>query len=107
MFQFTKKTSLSRQKLAEVTQLPAEELKEILLSVSVLNMETKEWELSVSHDYQFEMNNSDLVKRQELVWRSKEEQFAEMEAEKPTTSKAEPSGHSKRVRKRSIREAKD
>lgn len=104
LFQYTKKTSLSRQKMAEVTQLPAEELKEVLMSVAVLNAATKEWELTLPPDPQFELHNSDLVQRQELVWRSKEEQFNEMEAEKPSSTAALP--HSKRVRKRSIRESK-
>lgn len=101
LFQFTKKLSLNRQKMADVTQLPAEELKELLQSVAVLNTETKDWELAVVPDPQFEANNSDLVQRQELVWRSKEEQFSEMETEKPAAG-----GHNKRVRKRSVRESK-
>ena len=86
--------------MAERTQLPAEELKEILESVSVLNKTTKEWELALSPDRQFELNNSDVVQRQELVWKSKEQQFSELEAEKPATS-----SHAKRIRKRSVREA--
>lgn len=88
--------------MSEVTQLPAEELKELLKSVAVLNNVSKEWELAVEPDPQFESHNSDLVQRQELVWRSKEEEFREMEAERPSTS----SSHSKRIRKRSIRESK-
>lgn len=101
LYQFTKKSSLSRQKLAEVTQLPAEELKELFESIAVLNNVSKEWELALPPDTQFEKNNSDLVQRQELVWRSKEDEFSEMEAEKPSTS-----SNSKRVRKRSVRESK-
>lgn len=101
LYQFTKKLSLSRQKMADVTQLPAEELKEIMESVAVLNDVSKEWEMAVEHDQQFEKNNSDLVQRQDLVWRSKEEQFSKMEAERPSTST-----FSKRIRKRSVRESK-
>lgn len=87
--------------MSEVTQLPAEELKELLKSVAVLNNVSKEWELAIDDDPHFELHNSDLVQRQELVWRSKEEEFSEMEVEKPSTS-----AHSKRIRKRSIRESK-
>lgn len=86
--------------MADVTQLPAEELKEIMQSVAVLNDVSKEWELAIEQDDQFELNNSDLVQRQDLVWRSKEEQFKEMEAEKPPLA-----SFSKRIRKRSIRES--
>lgn len=86
--------------MADVTQLPAEELKELLQSVAVLNSSTKEWELALKPDRQFEKNNSDIVQRQELVWKSKEEQFREMEKEKPPAPT-----NSKRIRKRSVREA--
>lgn len=89
--------------MAEVTQLPFEELKEVLMTASVLNTATKEWELKLSPDRTFEKNNSDLVQRQELVWRSKEQEFADMEKEKPAATTSAQS--SKRVRKRSIREA--
>lgn len=77
-----------------------EELKEVLASVAELNSTTKVWELSLLPDLKFEAANSDLVQRQELVWRSKEQQFNEMEAEKPPAVT-----QSKRIRKRSVREA--
>lgn len=89
--------------MAEVTLLPAEELREILESVSVLNLTTKEWELALEPNPLFEKRNADLVQRQDMLWKSKEEQFAEMEDVKPTTATA--ASLSKRTRKRSIREA--
>lgn len=94
-----KKTSVSRQKMAEVTQLPTEEVTDILQGVALLNRNTNEYELKLEPDRQFEQRYSDMVHRQELMWRAKQDQFAEMEAEKPAVVP-------KRTRKRSVRESK-
>ena len=86
--------------MIEVTQLPCEEITEILGDIASLNDFSKEWELSENTDQLFISKNSDLVHRQELIWKSKEDLFTEMEQERPSISSI------KRIRKRSIRESK-
>jgi DNA-directed RNA polymerase III subunit RPC5 len=94
LFQFTKQEFLSRQKIAIYTQLPIEEVKEILMSVARLKTD-KGWELLLPSDSSFEKKFPEIVQRQEMYWKAKEERFAEMEEDR-----------AKRVRKRSVRDIK-
>ncbi|KAG5681299.1 hypothetical protein PVAND_010749 [Polypedilum vanderplanki] len=87
--------TLNRQKLSVITQLPAEETKEILESVASLKS-NKTWDLLKPPDYEFEKRHPEIIQRQEAFWRAQEEKFAEMEAEKPE----------KRKRTKSVRETK-
>ena len=54
LFQFTKSDSLDRNKLTISIQLPMEEIREILASVSVLNPWDKKWHLLLPPDREFE-----------------------------------------------------
>ncbi|XP_059615952.1 DNA-directed RNA polymerase III subunit RPC5 [Phlebotomus argentipes] len=93
LHQLVKRNCVDRQKIAAVIQLPPEEVKEILLSVAQVS--SRGWELPLMPDVRFEAKYPEMVSRQELWWRSREDLFAEMESEKGP----------KRVRKRSIRES--
>uniref|UniRef100_A0A1L8DHA5 Putative rna polymerase c iii 37 kDa subunit n=1 Tax=Nyssomyia neivai TaxID=330878 RepID=A0A1L8DHA5_9DIPT len=92
LYQLVRRNFVDRKKIGAVIQLPPEEVKEILLSVAQVS--TRGWELPVLPDVRFESKYPELVQRQEMFWRSKEDLFSEMESEKVP----------KRVRKRSIRE---
>lgn len=80
------------------TQLPPDEVKEILLTVAKLEKSKNKWHLLQSPDVQFEKNNQELKQRQDVYWRAKEVKFQEMEMDQKSQSK--------RSRKRSIRESK-
>uniref|UniRef100_U5EU45 Putative sex-lethal interactor n=1 Tax=Corethrella appendiculata TaxID=1370023 RepID=U5EU45_9DIPT len=94
LFQFTKTDYLDRQRLTIVTQLPTEEIKEILCSVAKLNAK-KKWEMILPGDKQFEQKYPEIVERQQALWRGYEEKFSEMEKSP------------KRVRKKSNRDSKN
>jgi DNA-directed RNA polymerase III subunit RPC5 len=95
LFQFTKQEFLSRKKIATYTELPIEEVKEILMSVARLRL-NKGWEMLLPPDQSFENKYPEIVQRQEMYWKAKEEKFNEMEEEKQP----------KRIRKRSVRDNK-
>lgn len=95
LYKFSKQDYLNRRKVIISTQLPYEEVSEILQSVARLNVE-KKWELLLPPDHTFEARYPDLVQRQEMMWRARENAFNEMDYEKSP----------KRVRKRSLREPK-
>lgn len=90
--------TFSKKRLCAVTQLPVNEVQEILESIACLNTDgkTKYWEFTKSPDYDFEKRHQDIVQRQDSIWKSQEEKFAEMESEK----------QEKRPRKKSIRDSK-
>lgn len=89
---------LNRQKVSTITQLPHEETKEVLESISIVKTSDKgkSWELLKPLDYDFEKRYPEIVQRQETIWKAQEEKFLEMEAEKSE----------KRTRKKSLRESK-
>lgn len=95
LYKFSTQEFLYRRKVIMSTQLPYEEVFEILQSVARLNTE-KKWEILLPPDNIFESKYSELVQRQKMVWRARENYFNEMDYEKSP----------KRVRKRSVREAK-
>lgn len=89
---------VSRQKVILNTQLPPDEVKQILLTVAKMDSSKNKWHLLQSPDVQFEKNNQELKQRQDVYWRAKELKFQEMEMDQKSQSK--------RSRKRSIREGK-
>lgn len=98
LYQFSKMDYVSRQKVIVNTQLPPDEVKEILLTVAKLDPSKNKWHLLQTPDTQFEKNNQELKQRQDVYWRAKELKFQEMEMDQKSQSK--------RSRKRSIREGK-
>lgn len=96
LYKFSKQDYLHRRKVIISTQLPPEEATEILQSIARLNSE-KKWELLLPPDVNFESRYTDIVQRQEMVWRATEQIFLEMDFEKSP----------KRARKKSIREVKN
>lgn len=89
---------VSRQKVILITQLPPEEVRDILLTVAKVDPSKNKWHLLQLPDVQFEKNNQELKQRQDVYWRAKELKFQEMETHQKSQSK--------RQRKRSIREGK-
>lgn len=98
LYQFSKMDYVSRQKVILNTQLPPDEVKQILLTVAKLDSSKNKWQLLQPPDVQFEKNNQELKQRQDVYWRAKELKFQEMEMDQKSQSK--------RSRKRSIREGK-
>lgn len=91
-------TTLNRQKISIITQLPQEETKEVLESLGSLRSTDrgKVWDMLRQADYDFEKRHPEIVQRQDAFWKAQEDKFLEMEAEKSE----------KRTRKKSVRESK-
>lgn len=91
-------TTLNRQKISIITQLPQEETKEVLESLASLRSTDrgKVWDMLRQADYDFEKRHPEIVQRQDAFWKAQEDKFLEMEAEKSE----------KRTRKKSVRESK-
>lgn len=94
IFKFSRTPYLFRRQVISSTQLPPDEALEVLQSVACLNSE-KKWQLLLPPDKEFEQRHSDLVQRQEMVWRANEQIFNDMDCERSP----------KRVRKRSVRDS--
>lgn len=95
VYKLSKTECLNRNQVALATQIPPEEVKEVLETVAVLRP-NRTWELMLPPDTGFESKYSDIIFRQEIHWKAYEEKFQEMETDRLP----------KRVRKRSIREVK-
>lgn len=91
-------TTMNRQKISIITQLPQEETKEVLESLASLRSTDrgKVWDMLRQADYDFEKRHPEIVQRQDAFWKAQEDKFLEMEAEKSE----------KRTRKKSVRESK-
>ena len=96
LYQFYRGEAIDRRKIAGVTLLPPDEIKELLLTVACFDRTTG-WRLLQSPDTHFEEQNSELKQRQDTYWRLKDEMFAELESEAKSP---------RRKRKVSIREIK-
>ncbi|KAJ6641862.1 DNA-directed RNA polymerase III subunit RPC5 [Pseudolycoriella hygida] len=98
LYQFSKMDYVSRQKVILNTQLPPDEVHEILQTVAQLDRLKNKWHLLLPPDLQFEKNNQEIKQRQDNIWRAMEVKFQEMELDQKSQSK--------RSRRRSIREVK-
>uniref|UniRef100_A0A2M4AQ09 Putative dna-directed rna polymeraseiii 80 kDa polypeptide n=1 Tax=Anopheles triannulatus TaxID=58253 RepID=A0A2M4AQ09_9DIPT len=98
LFRFTKCDKLERHHLAIITQLPVEEIREILCSVAKLNPAERCWSLLLPPNESFGVDEQEISERQNAFWTARADKFGEMErnTHAPTT---------KRVRKRSQRDS--
>lgn len=80
LYQFYRNEFIDRKKISSVTQVPAEEVVELLSSLSKRDSKNG-WILLQPPDLRFEQKYPDIKQRQDIYWRSKEELFLEMEQE--------------------------
>lgn len=80
LYQFYRNEFIDRKKISLVTQIPPEEVKEVLQTVAKWNGKNG-WQLLLPPNPQYEEQNQELKQRQDVYWRSKEELFVEMEQE--------------------------
>uniref|UniRef100_T1GGW6 DNA-directed RNA polymerase III subunit RPC5 n=1 Tax=Megaselia scalaris TaxID=36166 RepID=T1GGW6_MEGSC len=97
IYKFSRQQYLHRKQIINATQLPPDEVLDILKSVAHLNIE-KKWELILPPDLEFESRNPELVTRQQMIWKAAEQNYLDMERDGEKSPK--------RVRKRSTREYK-
>ncbi|KAL1394578.1 hypothetical protein pipiens_003021 [Culex pipiens pipiens] len=90
LYRFTQSDHLERHQLALITQLPTEEIREILCSVARLNPD-RTWSLLLPSNEEFSANEQEISDRQNAFWTARADKFNEMERS------------TKRVRKRSGR----
>lgn len=90
LYRFTQCEKLERHQLALITQLPTEEIREILCSVAKLNSD-RSWSLLLPPNKEFSANEQEISDRQNAFWTARAEKFNEMEK------------CTKRVRKKSSR----
>lgn len=90
LYRFTQCDKLERQQLALITQLPTEEIREILCSVARLNSD-RTWSLLLPPNEEFSANEQEISDRQNAFWTARADKFNEMEK------------CTKRVRKKSVR----
>lgn len=91
LFRFTQCDKLERHQLAFITQLPSEEIREILCSVAKLNTSDRTWSLLLPPNEDFSANEQEISDRQNAFWTARADKFNEMEKS------------TKRVRKKSSR----
>lgn len=80
LYQFYRNEFIDRKKISLVTQLPPDEVKELLSTISKWDGKNC-WQLLLPPNTQFEEQHVELKQRQDILWRSKDEIFAEMEYE--------------------------
>lgn len=80
LYQFYRNEFIDRRKIGLITQLPPDEVKELLLTVSKWDGKHC-WQMLCAPNVQFEERYPELKQRQDIFWRSKDELFTEMEHE--------------------------
>lgn len=80
LYQFYRNEFIDRKKISTVTQIPADEVEEVLLTISKWDGKNG-WQLLQSPNQRFEQKYPELKQRQDVFWRSKEELFMELEQE--------------------------
>lgn len=95
LYKFSRSLELDRLQTTSIVQIPPEECLEILNSIGRLNS-NKKWQFLLPPDTTFESKHQELVERQDLYWKAKEDKYLELEVNRSP----------KRVRKKSIRENK-
>lgn len=80
LYQFYRDEVIDRKQICLVTQIPTDEITEILTSIAKWNR-TNGWHLILPPDREFEEKHQELKIRQDSYWRVKEEMFQEMETE--------------------------
>lgn len=80
LYQFYRNEFIDRKKISVVTQIPPDEVKEIMLTISKFCGKDG-WQLLRAPNLQFEEKYPDLKQRQDVFWRSKDEVFLELEQE--------------------------
>uniref|UniRef100_A0A182WJZ8 DNA-directed RNA polymerase III subunit RPC5 n=1 Tax=Anopheles minimus TaxID=112268 RepID=A0A182WJZ8_9DIPT len=99
MFRFTKCDKLERHQLVAVTQLPAEEIREILSTIAKLNTADRTWSMLLPPNEGFQcVDEQEISDRQGAFWTARSDKFNEMERNSSAST-------SKRVRKRSTRDS--
>uniref|UniRef100_A0A182JGU0 Uncharacterized protein n=1 Tax=Anopheles atroparvus TaxID=41427 RepID=A0A182JGU0_ANOAO len=106
LYRFTKCDKLERHHLTTITQLPTEEVREILRSIAVLNTASRTWSMLLPpNDTFLTVDEQEISDRQSAFWLARSEKFSEMEQCSSSAAAAAPPGSTtKRVRKRSTRE---
>ncbi|XP_035907966.1 DNA-directed RNA polymerase III subunit RPC5 [Anopheles stephensi] len=105
MYRFTKCDKLERQQLVATTQLPAEEIREILCTMAKLNTADRTWSMLLPPNEGFQcVDEQEISDRQGAFWTARSDKFNEMERNSSGGSGAGAST-SKRVRKRSTRDS--
>uniref|UniRef100_A0A182M3S3 DNA-directed RNA polymerase III subunit RPC5 n=1 Tax=Anopheles culicifacies TaxID=139723 RepID=A0A182M3S3_9DIPT len=99
MFRFTKCDKLERHQLVSVTQLPGEEIREILSTIAKLNTADRTWSMLLPPNEGFQcVDEQEISDRQGAFWTARSDKFNEMERNSSAST-------TKRVRKRSTRDS--
>lgn len=80
LYQFYRNEIIDRKKISAITQIPSEEVKELLLTVASCD-KSRNWRLVQPPDVEFDASNPELKQRQDVFWRAKDESFQELEHE--------------------------
>lgn len=85
LYKLSRNEPLDRPRIATITHIPPDEVKEIMLTVAAHDKRTG-WRLLLPADPQFEQKYSRHKERQDLYWRAKEPKFSEMEADQSSAT---------------------
>lgn len=80
LYQFYRNEFIDRKKISTITQIPPDEVKELLLTISKWDGKNG-WQLLQAPNLRFEQKYPELKQRQDVFWRSNEEVFMELEQE--------------------------
>lgn len=81
LYQFYRNEYIDRKKISIVTQIPPDEVKEILLTIAKWDRLSGYWQMITPPNLQFDEQYQELKQRQDVYWRAKDELFQELEQE--------------------------
>uniref|UniRef100_A0A182N8C0 DNA-directed RNA polymerase III subunit RPC5 n=1 Tax=Anopheles dirus TaxID=7168 RepID=A0A182N8C0_9DIPT len=101
LYRFTKCDKLERHQLTTITQLPVEEIRDILCSIAKLNATDRTWSLLLPPNESFQcVDEQEISDRQGAFWTARSDKFSEMERNSCSTTSAVgpmPTGSKRRV----------
>lgn len=80
MYRLSRNDPIDRPRIAAITQIPPDEVHEIVQTVATYDRKSGVWRLLADADPLFEQKYSRHKERQDLYWRAKESKYREMEA---------------------------
>lgn len=86
LYQFYRDEVIDRRKISNVTQIPADEVKDILLTVAYRHQ--KQWRLLLPPSPQFEEQHQEVKQRQDAYWRAKESTYLEWQRQAEAEEKS-------------------
>nr|CAG4638507.1 EOG090X07NA [Cyclestheria hislopi] len=104
LYHFTQNRFADRKPVTTATRIPTLEMKNILEQIAHFKR-GQGWEFALPFDHSFVNKNPEVVQRQEMLWKAKQQQLQQNDFKTPKREPSDSPGKSRRQRRRSRRDS--